>query len=176
MILIALLMATATATATATAGASADPLKPAKCGSVQCYMPDEGRRTCRSIASYVPINSNTYSNKAMVLIAREGPIILATVTPVTLKAGAVCGFIREEDIRAAKLYVGQGVLPASKATPLLEQLARSSIWAKGMEICTTYVPTKDGLIAKVAYDGDYQENSDQRVKWIRPSDGYSVAP
>jgi hypothetical protein len=172
MILVALLIVASTASV----GASEDPLDPAKGGSVQCYMPDEGRRTCRSIASYVPIDSGTYANKAMVLIAREGPIILETVTPVTLKAGAVCGFIREEDIRAGKLYVGRGLLPASKASPLLEQLAHSSSWAKDMEICTTYVPTRDGLIAKVAYDGDYQKNSDQHVKWVRPSDGYSVAP
>jgi len=163
-------------TASASASASVDPLDPAKGGNVQCYMPDEQRRTCRSIASFVQINSSTYANKAMVLIAKEGPVILETVTPVILKAGAVCGFIRGEDIRAGKLYIAQGLLPASKATPLLAQLAQSSSWINGVEICTTYVPTKDGLTAKVAYDGEYQENSDQRVKWVRPGDGYSVAP
>ena len=156
--------------------ASVNPLDPAKDGSVQCYMPDDQRRTCHSIAAYVPIDKSTYANQAAVLISKDGPVILETVTPVTLKAGAICGFIRGEDIRSGKLYIAQRLLPPVEATPLLAQLAQSAKWLEDIEICTSYISTKDGLTAKVSYDGAYQENSDQRVKWIRPGDGYSVAP
>ena len=172
MVLLALLITASVPTS----DASVNPLDQAKDGSVQCYMPDDQRKTCRSIAAYVPTDNATYANKATVLISNKGPVILETVTPVKLKAGAICGSIREDDIRSGKLYIAHRLLATVEAAPLLARLAQSSKWLETIEICTTYTPTKDGMVAKVAYDGVYQEKSDQRVKWIRPSDGYSVVP
>jgi hypothetical protein len=46
----------------------------------------------------------------------------------------------------------------------------------GKEICTTYVSVPGGLVAKVTIAGSYRADADQRVRWVKPSDGYQVAP
>lgn len=171
--LFALLALTAS---TATADASVNPLQEARNGSVQCYQPDDQQRTCRSIASYVPRGEAKYANKAVVLLSPNGPVILETITPVTIKSGAVCGFIQAEDVRAGKLHLGGRLLPHAEAAPLLGQVVQSMSGIIGQEICTSYVQTADGLIAKATMNGVYQASADQRVKWVQPANGYSVAP
>lgn len=171
--LFALLALTAS---TASADTSMNPLQEARNGSVQCYQPDDQQRTCRSIASYVPTGETTYANKAVVLLSPNGPVILETITPVTIRAGAVCGFIRAEDVRAGKLHVAGRLLTDAEAAPMLGQVVQSMSGIMGQEICTSYVQTADGLTAKATMNGVYQAGADQRVKWVQPADGYSVTP
>jgi predicted metalloprotease with PDZ domain len=45
----------------------------------------------------------------------------------------------------------------------------------GKEICTRYVPSASDLTAKAWIDGVYQADKDSIVKWISPTDGYTVA-
>lgn len=161
---------------TAVTDAAVNPLADAKNGSLQCYQPDDQRRTCRSIASYVPTGEATYVNKATVLLSTAGRITLETTTPVTIRVGAVCGFIRAEDVRAGKLRVADRLLPDAEAAPLLAQVMQSMSGLMGQEICTSYVQTVGGFTAKATMNGVYQASADQRVKWVQPSEGYSVAP
>jgi hypothetical protein len=46
----------------------------------------------------------------------------------------------------------------------------------GKEICTRYEPAAGGLVAKEWIDGLYRADADQRVRWVSPSEGYSVSP
>lgn len=39
-----------------------------------------------------------------------------------------------------------------------------------------YTPLSSGSLAKVAIDGVYQANTDQRMKWIGPNECYTVSP
>ncbi len=166
----------AIAASTSIADLPSNPLTKAKDGSVQCYEPDDQRRTCRSIASYVATGETTYNNKAVVLISNNGPVTLETITPVIIKVGAVCGFIRAEDISAGKLRVSGKLLSDTEAAPLLVKVAQLMSGMIGKEICTSYVQTANGLTAKATINGVYEANADQRMKWIQPSAGYSVAP
>ena len=159
-----------------TAMPAADPLEPAHSRQLQCYEPNEERKTCRSLASYKRLSDNRYTNTALVLISAAGPATLETETPVEVKSGAVCGAIRRDDILKGKLVVGGRALPPNEASPILAQIAQSMASVEGKEICTRYVPAAAGSTAKVSIDGAYQATMDQRVKWVKLSDGYSVSP
>ncbi len=156
--------------------ALSNPLDPAIKGQMQCHQPDVKRRTCRSIATYRKGPSGSYSNKAIVLISSAGPVTLETVTPVTVEAGAVCGSIRAEDIMRGKLRVADRLLSDDEARPVLLRVSQSMTQVMGKRICTSYVTAQTGLIAKASIDGVYRPESDQTVKWVRPTDGYVVAP
>lgn len=153
-----------------------NPLAPAAAGQVQCYQPDDRKRTCRSIASYQRRDDGTYANTAVVLLSSAGPVTLETITPVTVKAGAVCGSIRAENINAGKLRIADRLLPDSEAAPILVRIVQSMAPLINKEICTSYEQSADGLTAKATIAGVYRSDADQRVGWVQPSDGYTVAP
>ena len=155
---------------------SVNPLALAADGKVQCYQPDDQKRTCRSIAAYQRRGDGTYANTAIVLISTAGPVTLETITPVTVKAGAVCGSIRPEDINAGKLRVADRILSNSEAAPVLARIALSMASLINKEICTSYVQSAGGLTAKATIEGVYRSDADQRVKWVQPGDGYTVSP
>jgi hypothetical protein len=155
---------------------SIDPLSPAASGQVQCYQPDEQKKTCRSIASYRAVGRSTYSNTAVVLLSEAPPVILETTAPVTVRQGAVCGAIRAEDIAAGKLRVSGRLFDDVEAAPLLARVAEAMKALINKQICTSYEASGDGLTARASIDGRYRADMDQRVKWVHPGDGYKVAP
>lgn len=156
--------------------APTNPLAPAADGQLQCHQPNDEKRTCRSIASYQRKDDGTYTNTAVVLLSSAGPVTLETTTVVTLKAGAVCGAIRANDLNTGKLRVAGRLLPDSEAAPILPRIAQSMASVIDKEICTSYEESTQGLTAKATISGEYRPDADQRVKWVQANDGYQVAP
>jgi len=152
-----------------------DPLTPAASGQVQCYAPTD-HKTCASIATYVANGDGSFANGAQILLNKQPVVVLQTSTPVTIKAGAVCGTITQDNIAKAGLTVNGQTLPADKAGPVLVQIAGALGSVINHEICTTYMPDGTGFIAKAVMDGKPQPNQDQKLIWVSPSDGYTVAP
>ena len=169
------LMALAAAQAAPVAQAYPDPLGPAANGQVQCYAPTD-HKTCASMAAYTANGDGTYANVATVLLSKQPLVVLQTTTPVSLKSGAVCGAVRQQDIAAATLSVNGQAVPADKAAPILAHISVALGSIIDHEICTAYVPDGAGLVAKATMDGKPQPNQDQKVIWVSPADGYSVAP
>ena len=153
-----------------------NPLDPAIAGQLECTRPDDQKKTCRSIASYRLVEGSTYSNTATILISPDGPVTFEATSPVTVKAGAVCGVMKAEDVSSGKLRVAGTLLDDAQAAPALARMvtALSSIMNK--EICVTYQSSTGGLIEKATIDGVYQANQDQAVEWVQPDAGYVVAP
>lgn len=152
------------------------PLDPAIDGQLQCYHPDDIKRTCRSIAAYQRKADGTYANTATVLISSKGPVTLETLTPVTVKAGAVCGSIRAEDISKGKLRVANRLLSDSEAAPILVRIAQAMNAMTNKQICTSYEQSPTGIMARVTIDGVFRPDADQSVKWVRATEGYTVSP
>ena len=152
-----------------------DPLSPAAQGQVQCYVPSD-HKTCVSTTAYTANADGTYTNTSTVLLSKKPAFIMQLATPVTIKAGAVCGALRREDVAGATVSVNGQTIPAEKAAPVLQGLAGAMGAIIGHEICTTYVPDATGYIAKSTMDGKPQPAQDQKVIWVSPADGYTVAP
>ena len=152
-----------------------DPLAPAASGQVQCYAPTD-HKTCASIAPYTANGDGSFANGATVLLSKKPVVVMQTSTPVTIKAGAVCGSVTRDSIAKAALTVNGQAIPADRASPILQQISGSLRGVIDHEICTAYVPDGAGLVAKASMDGKAQPDQDQKVIWVSPSDGYTVAP
>lgn len=173
MIAIGILALLAAAT---TSNGSDDPLSKSDEGLVQCYEPNDVAKTCLSLASYKRNSDGTWDNTAIVLLSRNQPVTLETVTLVRVKNEAVCGYIRSEDVLRGKIRFSGQLLPDEKAAPILVKVAAGMAPLMGKEICTVYVQIQDDLIAKGKIEGGTTPVLEQRVKWIHLSDGYAVAP
>lgn len=154
------------------ASAQANPLGPAEKGQLQCYRPNVEKKTCQSIAAYQRTAPGAYDNKAVIPVAND--TTLETHTPVVIKGGAVCGSIRSQDMIAGTLRVSGKVIDPTTAKPILERIAQGVGPLADKEICTRYEPTGADLVAKISIAGTYRADQDEVVKWISPSDGYTV--
>jgi hypothetical protein len=172
MLLVTTLLA-ASAAAPSSSG-SANPLVPAEKGQLQCYRPDVQKKTCQSIASYKRTGPGLYNNGALVALGNGAT--LETHTPVVVQGDAVCGSLRSPDVIAGTLRMGDRVVDPNTARPTLERIAQILAPILGKEICTRYEPKGTDFEAKGSIAGIYRADLDQTVKWISPSDGYSVAP
>lgn len=152
-----------------------DPLAPARQGKLQCYSPDRVNKTCQSLAGYAPDGRGGYRNTAEVLLASAPRITLETVTPVTVKSGAVCGFIRKADLDAGIVRRDGARLEGEAAQRILNAAAQALAPLAGQEICTSYVADGDQWIARGTIGGVADKLPDQAVLWVSPAEGYRVA-
>jgi len=128
------------------------------------------------LAAYRSRPDGVIVNPATVLISASPLITMQTVTPVTIKANQVCGFIRPEDIEAAEFAISGNPATPAQTTILRQKIAVAQRGIFGHEICTAYVPEADAFIAKVFIDGTAQPNSNQQVMWVSPGEGFKVQP
>lgn len=162
--------------AVALAPANADPLAEARSGKMQCYRPDTARKTCVAMASYIFETNGTITNKAVVLISPQQMVTMTTSSSVVVKGEAVCGPMRREDIEAAEIAVNGTKLPEEQAAGVRGQLVQAISGQLGKEVCTTYLPAGDKLSARVTVDGAANPLYTQEILWVKPEDGYQVAP
>jgi hypothetical protein len=153
--------------------ASGDPIARANGGELQCYRPNIEKKTCQSVASYRRTGPGTYINTALLPLG-DGAT-LETRTPVLIKGDAVCGSITRRQVLAGTVRAANQIIAPERAKPLLESVADAISPLFGKEFCTRYEPSGADFIAKASIDGVYQPDKDTIVKWIAPTDGYTVA-
>jgi hypothetical protein len=153
-----------------------DPIAPAATGKLQCHTPDVSHKTCNSLAGYKIGPDGAIQNTALVLISKNPVVTMETVSPVTVKAGKVCGQIREQDIENAKFATADHALDAKQVGPLREQMKLAFKALFNHEICTRYVADGDGFNAIATMDGQAMPGAEQRVIWVAQGDHYKVAP
>jgi hypothetical protein len=172
----ALAAAVLLAATSAHAAKLAPPIAQAASGAMQCYAPNTTRKTCASLAGYTLNADGGIDNLAIVLISNSPVVVMRTTAPVVIKDGRVCGPIRAEDLQASTFVIeGQ---PADEATTAQarQQVMGAMKAMVGKEVCTAYIPDGAEFAAKATLDGVAQPAMDQRVIWVSPSDGYTVAP
>ncbi|EGD58037.1 hypothetical protein Y88_0089 [Novosphingobium nitrogenifigens DSM 19370] len=153
-----------------------DPLAPSDKGMVQCYQPDTSGHTCQSIAAYRRNRDGTFANTATVMPDPTQPLTLETVTTVVVRNGEVCGTLSRDAVLGGKLWFFGRPVPEDHAVPLLDQISGTYTGIFDREICTTYIPTPGGFIAKGRMVGNPHPFPAQRMIWIRADAGYRVAP
>ena len=158
----------------AAAPAVADPLAPARIGDLQCYRPDPVRKTCRSLAGYAFAADGKILNRAEVLLQDAPPVTMTTVTPVTIRDGAVCGPLSGID-KAQIAFRGRRISEAD-AVPIRAQIQRSMADVLGQEVCTTYRRSGDWWIAEATLNGVARPDMQDTVIWVPASAGYTVQP
>lgn len=158
------------------AQAAPDPLLPARSGQGQCYSPDTTRRTCRAFAQYKFSNDGKIENIAQVLISKDGPVVMLTASPVTIRAGAVCSALQPEDVRTAGFIVAGQPASDTVADEIRKQITPAMSKDFGKDVCETYVPADTGLTTRITVNGTAHPEMSEKVIWVSLNEGYAVAP
>ncbi len=156
---------------------AADPLAPARAGQLQCYTPDPARKTCRALAGYTfeaGAGGETILNQAEVLMATDPVRTVKTVSPVFVRGDSVCG--RVQPLADAVFLIDGRPADAAMADRLRRDFTARRAAMTGREVCTRYLPFRDQLVPAVSVDGVEREPGDDRVIWVEPNDGWTVAP
>lgn len=156
------------------AQAQDQPLTPARLGQVQCFEPDAANRTCAAMAGYAFAADGAITNTADVLIFPEPAIVMHVRSPVTVRDGAVCGPIRQSDLDAAQFTIDGQPAGDDNSELIRSQMREQLASMIDVEVCTRFVPNGDAMRAVATIAGRPQP--DQRVTWVRPEEGYRVAP
>ena len=154
--------------------AAADPLARARIGDLQCYGADPVRRTCRAMGGYSFGADGKILNKAEVVLQDSPLVTMTTVSPVTVKDGAICGPLSGVD--KAQIAVRGRRLPEGEAAPIRVQLQESMASILGKEVCTTYRRSGEWWIAEVTMDGVARQDMSDTLLWVPASAGYTVQP
>jgi hypothetical protein len=152
------------------------PLAPAADGKFQCFGYDRARKTCQSTAGYAAGPGDTIENTATLLIGHDPTIVMTTISPVTVEGQRVCGPIRAEDLESATFLVSGSPPDEDAADALRAGLKKAMVAMLGKQVCVTLAPDGGGLVAHATIDAVPQPDSDQRVIWVSPADGWTVAP
>jgi hypothetical protein len=150
--------------------APADPLEPARQGLVQCYVPDAPRRTCLSIGAYEIRSDGQILNTATVLINPNPAIVMRTVAPVTVKAGAVCGVVTQADIDGASFTYNDMPVDDEQAAKLKAAIGSAMGAIVGHEVCTRFEAEAEHLKGVVTLDGERKPDLDQPLVWVSPAE------
>jgi hypothetical protein len=173
----ALAMLAAQPADTPPAAMGADPLAQARNGQLQCFEPDPARHTCKSLAGYVFAPDGAITNQAQVLVSLQGPIVMLTSTPVVVRDGKVCGPVRTEDIDQSRLMFAGRPLDGPQAVQVKAKLKARMGEMIGTEVCTRFTPDASGWVTQVTVNGELAPpQASMRGIWVRPDDGWTVAP
>jgi len=153
-----------------------NPLWAVQAGGLQCYRPIPERKICGALASYQPNGPGQYLNRAEIPLRPYSSMTMTTVTPVRIVSGAICGTVTQADIARAEIRTAGTLMAPEQAAPLLERISREMRRIVGHDVCTRYQRQGDDFVAKVSIDGRYEPDFDQRVIWVRASDGYHPGP
>jgi hypothetical protein len=158
--------------------ADADPLARARAGEMQCDGPDVAHRTCKAISTYVFAADGAVTNQSESLISASGPMIMRTTSRVSVRDGAVCGPVSGEDIDQAQLVFAGRPINGQQADQVKAQLKSGLGPMLGAEICTRFSPAENnGYTTRVTVNGQAAPpDAGVQVIWIKPGDGWTVAP
>lgn len=156
--------------------AQSDALAPARQGQVQCFVPNVAAKTCQSIGSYAFNANGVIDNVSETLIMPQPAVVMRASSPVTVRNNAICGPLTAADVGRATFTIDGR--PASEQETaniragLTEQLAPMF----NVEMCVSVTAVDGGYRADSTVGGVARPDLAQPVLWVRPEDGYRVAP
>jgi hypothetical protein len=108
------------------------------------------------------------------MISPSPLVTMKTVSPVTVRDGAVCGPLSGVD--QARITIDGQPADEAVAARVRAQLAAAMAPILGKEVCTTYRRDGDGLAAEVTIAGVARPEMRDTVLWVHPAAGYAVQP
>lgn len=157
------------------AAADDDPFAQARAGMVECFKPDTAHKTCEEIDTYSFDAQGGVSNRQEVMLAPK-PLVVATATSI-VKAhdGAICGTLDKQDFDNAAITVDGKPAPDDVAAGVRGVMRDSVAADLGKEFCVALTPRGDGFATRVTIGG-VEKSDSSTVIWVKPGDGYTLAP
>lgn len=170
---------TLTATLAALTVQQADPLAPSRDGMVLCITPNAAARTCQAISVYSQGADGAIASDNRSLISPQPAVILITRTPVTMRGGLECSSTTGLADQIQAIEVDGQPLTGDQFNAVRQGVAAQfeAVLGSG-ELCSAYgQPQADGTIAfTVTMNGTARPELNGTGMWVRPNDGWRVAP
>jgi hypothetical protein len=175
MMLRSVLVAAALTLAPALAHAQdADPFARARDGWIECHDANTVARTCSAFSAYRFEATGEVHNDAILHINEQPLIIVYSSSTVYARDGMICEHIDRAVIDSARVTMdGQ---PAPRE---LDQQLKNAVWsvyAGTRELCARSITNGDVVSITVYFDGVERPELAAQFRWIRPEDGYTLAP
>lgn len=152
-----------------------DPLAPARAGKYLCTLPDAGLKMCGAISHFVFNADGSIDNDVVFMLKPDDATVMQTSSPVVVRDGKLCGFIRQQDFDNGQLLAGGKPIAADLAARIHAGIDQAMQAAFGGTSCTTFVPDGDGFKTNVDFNGTPIPGRSKHVIWIDPREGYTVA-
>jgi len=156
--------------------AVADPLAPSRSGWVSCVKPDSDAKTCVSIYRYTWRDQKIFYE--VDLGVDDQPLtILRMRSQMYYRDDAACS----RTSQAEQSLVGMTIDGAEATEEALREMRREVAEMlkdlDGQEYCVRYEPAANGrFTTHVSVEDIRRPDSDSVMMWIRPDDGWRVAP
>lgn len=163
--------------AAATPDLARDPLAPARDGLVECGDPDDAKKTCKTMATYQSLGGGLYSTTGVATLPALGGLTVEMTIQVEVRQGAVCGAFQAADVAQAKLFKNGRALSGDEAAPILAQMEQMARPMFGQTLCDTHEAVAGGLVkTRTTINGEPKPAMDSALRWVKPWDGYTLAP
>jgi hypothetical protein len=153
---------------------SVDPFARAREGWVECHDANTVARTCSAFGAYRFLNAGDVQNDVMMHLSSVPLIIVYSTSTVYARDGMVCERISRDSIYSARITVD-----GQPAPPQIDQQIKGSVWglfAGVNELCSRLAGEGDAVTVAVFFDGVERPDLAARFTWIRPDQGYTLAP
>jgi hypothetical protein len=160
------------------ADVSSNPLEPAARGQLECSIPDLRRKTCAALTTYLPGRGGEYTAIGKMLLADKPRLTLEITLSVRLVAGTICGRMSIADLELAKVTAPDRTFRVKEAAPLLAELTDmyEHMGMLDKEICATHHVNGQDIVEKSSVDGLARPDLVQRIRWVKPEDGFRLIP
>lgn len=153
-----------------------DALAPARAGQAQCFVPNAEAKTCQSIASYVFNANGVIDNISETLLMPQPVVVMRTSSPVTARDNALCGPLTAEDLGRATFTIDGRPATEEETANIRAGLTQHLAPMFNVEICVSVSAVAGGYQANSTVGGTARPDLAQPMLWVRPEDGYRVAP
>jgi hypothetical protein len=159
------------------AASVAEQLAPAQQGMLQCQMPNLDSKSCFSLSTVRQTGPSTYSFKTEILVDAAGPVIASIRSIVSVRGAEVCQIMKANETAGATFTFDGRPLSGAEAAEYREGLRTDFAGLAGHMVCTQIVADDQGLLTVIGtLDGKRIPAGDYELKWVRPEDGWKVAP
>jgi hypothetical protein len=155
---------------------SGDVLAPARQGQVQCFVPNVAAKTCQSIGSYAFNANGAIDNVSETLIMPAPLVVMRASAPVTVRNNAICGPLTAADIARATFTIDGRPATEQQTANIRAGLAQQLAPMFDVEMCVSVTAVDGGYRADSTVGGVARPDLAQPVLWVRPEEGYRVAP
>lgn len=155
---------------------SGDVLAPARQGQVQCFVPNAAAKTCQSIGSYAFNANGVIDNVSETLIMPQPVVVMRASSPVVVRNNAICGPLTEADIARATFTIDGRPATEQETANIRAGLTQQLAPMFNVDMCVSVTAVDGGYRADSTVGGAARPDLAQPMLWVRPEDGYRVAP
>ena len=156
--------------------AATDVVAQSRAGKVMCVNPDPATKTCSSIISYKPQDDGSLVETGEVLISPDQALTFEMSATARPKGGAICGAVALADMQKGILRMNGTPFPPDRNEAALDRLIERLKPMVGREACEVLRIAGGDLKKYAQIERVDLELPGKPVSWIRPEDGYRVAP